>query len=307
MGGGPLRREELVSALQRAMPLDTWCAPSNLISICAESHLIRDVCGTVSLAPSGRKLAKAQGSCSPGLSRDAKDFLVRSVFLCTDSGPLCCGEFVSAFSVDLQRQTFSLARPADSSCLHDYWVKCLSAIGLLIVETSKILIVDRYLDSVNQLLRELRSESPATLPDVGNKRIQVGDLAEDLAVTYEKERLERNGYPELTPLVGRVSAVDNSAGYDIRSFRGAGPLPEKEIYIEVKGTALQVVDFVWTRNERFVATKTGRDYWLYLFSHVDLKRKTARGPLRIRDPIHRLEKMGFRMEPVDVRVWTTCR
>ena len=137
------------------------------------------------------------------------------------------------------------------------------------------------------------------------ERVAVGNLAEILAVAHEKRRLSEAGLTDLCPLVHRISLVDNSAGYDIVSFRGTGTHPEHRIYIEVKGTKKTQVDFVWSRNERRVAGLHKRRYWLYVYTHVDIQHQTGCGPLRINNPLQALNTDDYIVEPIDVRVFKT--
>jgi hypothetical protein len=51
-----------------------------------------------------------------------------------------------------------------------------------------------------------------------------------------------------------------------------------------------------------VAALTRKAYWIYVYTAVDVKGRTAKGPLRINNPSVRLEKLGFTVQPMDVYV-----
>jgi len=103
-------------------------------------------------------------------------------------------------------------------------------------------------------------------------------------------------------LVQHISLVDKSAGYDILSYRGTGKTPHTPIFIEVKGTTKQEVEFIWSRNERFVATRQRRRYWIYAFTNVETEIESAVGPIRINDPIVSLVRRMYYLDPIDVQV-----
>jgi len=92
----------------------------------------------------------------------------------------------------------------------------------------------------------------------------IGEKAEELVLELEKERLRE--YPHLLPHIERISLIDVSAGYDIRSFYvGLDSATEpQEIGIEVKAVSAQDRKFFWTRNEIQIAGKMGQKYFLYL-------------------------------------------
>ena len=79
--------------------------------------------------------------------------------------------------------------------------------------------------------------------------MEVGQLGEMLALEYEKERLIKEGYPDLAAKVRRVSIVSDAYGYDIESYELIGLKMEK-VYLEVKTTTNKLdVDFPVSRNE----------------------------------------------------------
>ena len=65
-----------------------------------------------------------------------------------------------------------------------------------------------------------------------------------------------------------------------------------------------VKNFIWSRNERQVAEKQKSNYWIYCFTEVDVNRKIARGPYRIRNPIAYIKPPIFKLEAI-VRILRT--
>ena len=78
---------------------------------------------------------------------------------------------------------------------------------------------------------------------------EVGLLGELLALSYEREKLIKEGYSDLADKVQRVSVKSDAFGYDIISFERIG-LKYEKIYIEVKTTTNKLdVDFPVSKNE----------------------------------------------------------
>ena len=100
------------------------------------------------------------------------------------------------------------------------------------------------------------------------KRIEeqqrIGKQAEIAIVKFEKERLQ--SYPTLIDKIERISVIDVSAGYDIKSFTVVDGKTNKfmERYIEVKAVSPLGHRFYWTRNEIEKSKLHGENYFLYL-------------------------------------------
>ena len=136
--------------------------------------------------------------------------------------------------------------------------------------------------------------------NIDDIRNEVGEKAEILAIEFERQRLIKSGFPELSELIERHSLIDSFLGYDIMSFQGSGTFPTKKRYIEVKGTVRRNYQFVFTKNERAVAKKKGTQYWIYCFKEVGTSLIGDKKPLLICNPIDRLKKMIVKEEPIDI-------
>ena len=287
--------------LRTIMPIDFQCTPTDIVEEGVSCGLIALDSGKYALTNLGRQLAKRQGDTSTRISEPAKEFLLKKVYLNIDAGPACCGSFLVKFRVDTVLGTFVYERFSGETEKETQWLMLLARVGLVDVNENIASIRRKYLDAVNQLLQESRLPHREESSD-GDVRNLVGNIAERCALDYEKTRLSERGYPELSRLVQRISLVDRSAGYDIRSFRGAGRIPDAPMYVEVKGTLEAKVSFHWSRNERRVAAIETKSYWIYAYTNVDLRLETAEGPVRFQNPMAKLEKLGYEFEPLDVFV-----
>jgi hypothetical protein len=104
---------------------------------------------------------------------------------------------------------------------------------------------------------------------------KIGDIAEEIVLNFEKNRLKNLGFEDESNKTKRISINFANAGYDIESFSGKtnDGLPDR--FIEVKGTTKKEFDFHWSTNEINVAKNLGSNYWIYYVSEIDVQNKTS--------------------------------
>lgn len=125
------------------------------------------------------------------------------------------------------------------------------------------------------------------------RRSEVGQAGELLAVQDELSRLAELGCTEPHRWVQRVALDNVGLGYDI-----ASTWPGHERFIEVKSTTSSTSGFFITSNERRVLGDLGDRAWLY---RVVLKPDgTGEVVIRLQDPMHMLLTEDF--EPVVFQV-----
>lgn len=293
---------EIERYLYKSMQIDNDCCPAIVLADAASCGLIKRGSKSYSLTNKGRGLAKRQKQTRVGITDQAKQFLLKRVYLDLDSRGTDCAKFLLRFRADAVYETFVFHRTERESNEENQWLKTLSRLGLLEVEVGLAKVRSKYLGLVNKLLWQVRQGDISDSLEPANERNKVGDIAEENAVHYEKQRLSNLGQDDLCPLVHRISLIDRYAGYDIISFRGTGRHPEEEIHIEVKGTRKSRVEFIWSYNERQVAKVEKKKYWIYVFTHVNIKERTGKGPTKINNPINALGNKGYNIESLNVRV-----
>ena len=118
---------------------------------------------------------------------------------------------------------------------------------------------------------------------------EVGEKAEQLTLSYEKERLNELDYPDMAMSIEQISKIDVAAGYDIESFNGKGSTLTSDRMIEVKGTSGSSPYFYWSENEIETAKSLKEKYWVYLW--IEVKSETE-GTLykKIQNPYEKLFK-----------------
>lgn len=302
LGANRINPPELEKYVQKSMLIESTSSACQIIDEATNCGLLAIRSAHYVLTDHGRQLGKLQKQVDYQISERAKDFLIKKVYLNPDTGPACCSDFLISFRADTQLTTFVFDRHESEAPKETRWLQTLSRVGLVEVDTVCAKVNRNYLDAVNEVLRKTRNELAGEEPEAGDDREKIGKVAEKCAMEYEKQRLLKSGHQDLGMLVQRISLVDKSAGYDISSYRGTGKKPDSPIFIEVKGTTKPEVDFIWTKNERFVARQERRSYWIYAFTNVDLDIESATGPVRINDPIVNLEHKGYSIEALSVHV-----
>lgn len=294
--------EDLNRFVQSSMLIDSYSNVDGIIREAVNSGLVNIESGNYCISKIGHQLGKHQREPSCQITDKAKDCFIKNILLNVDSDEWCCGEFLLKFYVDTVLETFVYDRPIDESYNDTKWLMLLNDVGLVRVDQEKATIEDKYLDPVNTLLMRIRNPVSTDVFDVYDERNKVGNLAEDLALEYERDRLTQNAHPSLAVLVQQISKVDKSAGYDILSFKGDGKDPGSNILIEVKGTKESHLRFIWSYNERSVAETEKNRYRIYGYTNVDLTTRCADGPIVIKNPCSNLEKLGYTIVPLDVYV-----
>lgn len=122
----------------------------------------------------------------------------------------------------------------------------------------------------------------------------IGLEGEQLAMTYEMNRLINLGYSEYAEKVDWVSSMNDVAGYDIKSYDLIDGTIQ-EIYIEVKTSTSKVdADFYISKNELNTSNKFADRFYLFRIYEVlsiNPKYYIAKGPV----------ESNFYLEPVSYR------
>jgi hypothetical protein len=114
---------------------------------------------------------------------------------------------------------------------------------------------------------------------------KIGEIAENLAVEFEQNRLKIKGFEYESNKVQRISQEFANAGYDVASFDGRSPSGEFDRFIEVKGSSGKELDFHWSENEKNIASELKERYWIYFFPQIDADTNSStQEPVRIQNP-----------------------
>jgi hypothetical protein len=127
-----------------------------------------------------------------------------------------------------------------------------------------------------------------------------GDEAEKWVVRYERNRLMNAGFIPEADSVRRISEFDVAAGYDIQSFEGHSEQFVYDRLIEVKSTQGSTPTFVWTANEKRVATILGDQYWIYVLLQFSPERPEIE-LLTIQNPVRQIRLGHLKLDALSFR------
>ncbi len=114
---------------------------------------------------------------------------------------------------------------------------------------------------------------------------KIGNLGEEIALEYERERLEEMGCTKEAQNVEQISQEFANAGFDIRSFDGKSEDLNHDRFIEVKSSTDTEFSIHWSHNEMEFAKKYPDNYWIYFIPKIDLLNQTSDEPILIQNPI----------------------
>ena len=103
----------------------------------------------------------------------------------------------------------------------------------------------------------------------------VGEIAEEITLDFERKKLIANGCMDESEKIEQISQKFANAGYDIESFTKGENGYVYKIYIEVKGSSGEELDFYISVNELKKAQEYNEKYWIYFVPGIDVRTRTS--------------------------------
>jgi hypothetical protein len=198
-----------------------------------------------------------------------------------------CREIFGAFawSDDPPRLTWSELDDAALSA-SPWLLEHLCQLGLLRRTETGFESTEEAGQAIAAFIEEPKGLTEEKLRQMLLEKEAVGDIGEELALSYERGRLMAAGRVVEAHCVRRISRLRVNAGYDVESFNDAAPSGIYDRFIEAKAARGKQLRFFWTENEMKVAEELGERYWIYFFGGVDASsRTTAFRPMTFQDPL----------------------
>lgn len=254
------------------------------IDFCIELKIIRSEKNRLKVEYLGKKLLDANPSKNYEFTENqknlaAKEFILNKEFLKDIS------KIIISFNANEKLGTFvwSLSDGIPIEGNRDI-LNLMIQLGILERDGPLLFVNQKYV-SVIANLKGLEMLSIKKLREILDKKIEVGNIAEDLIVLHERNRLESIGAIEESRLVKKISELNVSAGYDILSFDAKSPDLKYDRFIEAKGSSNNLIRFDWSYNEVKIARNLGQKYWIYFLGGVNDKKKSSEEkPFMIQDP-----------------------
>lgn len=295
-----ISHQNLILYSRLSMLIDSDNSPENIIAYSIKIGILNRIDNYIFASDIAKNLGKLQARPNFNLNPKTQDFFIKNILLNSSLSSLEFIPVIKLFAPSQEYASYVYYRTFQEDTYLINWLKTLNSLGLTLNLGSVIVIRKEYQEVLNSFLFKLRIKSSNDIESREEIRKEIGDIAELMAMEYERKRLTKNGFPELAKIIERHSLIDNYLGYDIMSFQGSGSFPARKRYIEVKGTIQSNYQFVFTKNERIVATEKRSLYWIYCFKNVKPPSLIYCKPLLICNPINSLKKMKVKEEPIDI-------
>lgn len=238
------------------------------------------------------------------LSSEQKQLLIRVCYL---HGPfrLQTLELIKLFSPNYEEKTFKFfVLENNISVDQQGLIEHLVQLELFIRNESLLEVNSEYVDTVASFISEGKGWTEESLEEYLKERKEVGNIAEQIVLKYEKNRLNKLGCKVECNSVRQISKLRVNAGYDIESYNKRAPNLNYDRFIEVKGAKSSKLRFFWSDNEIKIAKKLGEKYWIYFQGGINhLTGNTENELLLIQNPIiNILKNPHFKTTPQGIIV-----
>lgn len=205
----------------------------------------------------GKELLKLNPKFGYELNDEQKEFLTTRCLLKGKASSMIT-EVLKQFTPAYPSKTYQWS-PVDNKPLtgDPTIIKMMRQSGLL-KENNRMLEVDRrYVRAVRDMIKPAGLITPQELIQGLKTASEVGTIAEDIVLNFEKERLQKLNCLVESECIQKISELNVGAGYDIASFDGQNLTLVPDRFIEVKGSTGVNVSFYWSKNEIEQAKRLG--------------------------------------------------
>lgn len=136
-------------------------------------------------------------------------------------------------------------------------------------------------------------------------RKKIGEIGEKIAYEFEKARLTDLGHHQDMARIKLISKEFANAGYDMESFDIDEDGKIYKIYVEIKASTEDKIEFYWSANELEKAKNYSNDYWIYFIANIDETTQTSTSEvIRLQNPYKTVfNNPSFRTEPSQYRIF----
>ena len=300
---------KVLISLVELTPVEKSCSVSSLIQHCRtftlggfhadyDSVLNHcDSCGlivikgkNVSLSNLGQKFLTANREKNFEINHAQKQLLIDKIIF-RGAWSHHARELFVRFTPNAQTLLYELSA-VDTSLTteQNVTIHFLKYFGILQEQNSLIQVTSKYTQLVYEMTTDSRAISEQQLEQLLLENNLLGTKGENAVVEFEKQRLIKLGKLFQADLVKRISTTNAAAGFDIESFDGTTNDVSPNRFIEVKTTTQKEIRFFWTVNERKVAAKLKKQYWIYVLTAFKENNPSASLPITIQDPEHIISK-----------------
>lgn len=288
-----IKREKLLYILRNSPVISqSLLDHEGALEFCRVANLIREKKETITFTPKGQIMLKLLKKNNPDnnydITKEQCEFLNSGVFFARTFPSPIKEVLKEHFVADDEKETWTYdyyENPPLPDSFMEY-MPILKQSTLIIDEDGVFEINKKYAPTVSNLISDEWILSPEVFADLRQEQKEVGEIAEEKVLEYEKEELLKSNCMEEASLVKRISIWNVAAGFDIKSFSGPSRTKHHDKFIEVKGSKAKELRFYWSINEVEKARKLKDKYWLYFVPNVYDVRKIE--PIKFQNPIKKI-------------------
>jgi hypothetical protein len=244
----------------------------------------------ISLTPSAIQFVALNKNRTYEISESQKNFLVENLFFEGAWRSHSRGFFLN-FSPNYKFFTFEFSIKENPLPIkYNPILQLFKNFRVVEIKDGTIYVNPSYVRFVKDLLAVNKGLTEEQLRKLIDADEELGLLAEEAVLRYERKRLlNLERIPEME-IVRRVSQLNANAGYDIASFDGDVPSLTNDRFIEVKASKQSKIRFYWSSNEYEKAQELGDKYWIYFIGGFK-ENQTEVIPIMIRNPVKRIPEL----------------
>ena len=269
--GSGIHRKDLFSVLYDKYPYIQWhIHPRELLDTAVQLNLLTASNDRITLTDHGRIIQSMQKPQGIDLGKNQAMYIAENCVL-TNKNFSHLVEFLKSFVFDRQYRT-EIYNTADYPMSDMDDLEILTQLGIIHKKKAVWLLNRKYagfIDEVSRLQTQDGYDAGAFtqehLERILREQREVGKMAEDLSMKYEKTRLDKKSLHEESARVRQVSTVNAGIGYDIESFKQSTPSMRHDLFIEVKARKHNLNSFIMSNNEIQVAKRLGTKYAIYFW------------------------------------------
>ncbi|MYB30278.1 MAG: DUF3883 domain-containing protein [Cenarchaeum sp. SB0663_bin_5] len=292
--GNGIRKKDLFSMLYDKHPYIQWYIhPRELLNTAIRLDLLTASNDRISLTNHGRIIQSMQKPQVIDLSKNQSMYIAENCIL-TNKNFSHLAKFLKSFVFDRQYRTM-IYNTADYPMSYMNDMEMLTQLGIIRKKNAVWLLNRKYVGFIDEISclqtqggYDTRAFTQECLERILREQREVGKLAEELSMKYEKDRLGKKLLHEESSRVRQVSTVNAGIGYDIESFKQRTSSMRHDLFIEVKARKHSLNSFIMSNNEIQVAKRLGTKYVVY-FWHGLAYGNPAQPTQIIEDPFNTLE------------------
>lgn len=265
---GGLSKKKLFVLIKKNIELIQWVfSYDEVYDFGITLNLYEEISGKVILTKYGVDILDMYTNDMDLNSEQKKYIVINCIFANKNFKSLL--DFLALFTFDQETKMRTL-NESDYPIPDTLQISILQQFDVIKKEVNLWSVNPDYIENV-ELLKEGNDMkfTQMQLDHILEEQKNIGDLAEELTIKYEEDRLRKKGWNDQSKEVRQISKSYVNKGYDIESFSSKSLRPN--LFIEVKGRKRSHSSFIISVNEVRTAKKLGKNYAIYFWNNLGSK------------------------------------